>query len=55
MGSHKGQAVSCQFAIKGQEFLGSNPRGTEASFQHFQHKISLRSTRAEDASHLFLN
>jgi len=53
MGSHKRQAISSQIVIKGQESLGSNPSWTEASFQHFQHKASLRSVRAEDASHLF--
>lgn len=53
MESHKGQAVLSQFVFKGRECLGSNPSGTEASFQHFLHNASLRSGRAEDASHLF--
>jgi len=52
MESHKRQAVSSQFVFKGRECLGSNPSRTEASFQHFQHNTSLRSSRAEDASHL---
>lgn len=52
MESHKGQAVSSQFVFKGRECLGSNPSWIEASFQHFQHNVLLRSSRAEDASHL---
>lgn len=52
MESHKGQAVSSQIEFKGRECLDSNPSRTEASFQHFQHNASLRSGRAEDASHL---
>jgi hypothetical protein len=57
MEGHKGQAISSQFVfektIKGQEYLGSYPSKAEATFQHFLHKILLRRTHVEFASHNF--
>jgi hypothetical protein len=57
MEGHKGQAISSQFVFKrtfkGQEYLGSYPSKTEATFQHFLHNILLRRTCVEYASHNF--
>lgn len=55
MEGHKGQAISSQFllkkAVEGQEYLGSYPSTTEATFQHFLHKTLLRQACVEYASH----
>lgn len=57
MEGHKWQATSSQLVFEkafiGQEYLGSYPSMTEATFQHFLHKILLRQTRVEYASHNF--
>jgi hypothetical protein len=55
MEGHNWQAISSQLmfekTFRGQEYLGSYPSMTEATFQHLLHKILLRQTRAAYASH----